>query len=201
MSAWPTTDALLLHHLSDPSNHDAWQRFDTIYRPTVYRFARRSGIKHHDAEEIAAEALRRVARAAVRWSTDRPPDQFAAWLTRVSKNALLNLVCRELTKRGTGGTTHQLNLLERPSPTELSQTRWAEDHRREIVRHAAGRIRDDFDIDSWTAFWRTHVDGDSIVDVAADLGKTPGAIYAVRSRIVRRLREEVRSIEAEESSQ
>jgi RNA polymerase sigma-70 factor (ECF subfamily) len=196
MAVWPTTDPSLIHQLGDLTNHDAWQQFDSLYRPIVYRFVRRSGADHHDAEEVAADVVRRVARAAVRWSDSRPPDRFAAWLTQVAKNSLLNLVCRELSKRGTGGTTHQISLLERPAATEASRRRWDEDYQRERVRLAAARIRDDFDDDSWAAFWQTHVEGVPIAEVAHRLGKSTGAIYAIRSRIVRRLRKEVEAIES-----
>lgn len=199
MAVWPTTDASLIAQLGDRDNHDAWMRFDSLYRPVIYRFVRRAGAGHHDADEVAADVIRRVARAATRWAHGRPPDQFAAWLSRVARNSLLNLVCRELSKRGTGGTTHQMTLMERPSANERSCQRWAEDRQRELVRRAADRIRGDFDRDSWDAFWRTHVEGQPIAQVAHRLGKTPGAIYAVRSRIVRRLRVEVQAIEAEGS--
>jgi RNA polymerase sigma-70 factor (ECF subfamily) len=149
MAVWPTTDVSLVLQLVDRDNHDAWGRFDSLYRPVIYRFVRRAGAGHHEADEVASDVMRRVARAATRWSGGRPPDQFAAWLTRVAKNSLLNLVCRELSKRGTGGTTHQLTLLQRPSAHERSCQRWAEDRQRELVRQAADRVRDDFARDSW----------------------------------------------------
>lgn len=199
MAVWPTTDPSLIHRLGDPTNHDAWQRFDTLYRPIVYRLARRRGADHHHAEEVAADVMRRVARAAGRWSQQRPPDRFAAWLTRVANNSLLNLVCRELAKQGRGGTTHQQTLMERCTADELSRSWWAEDRQRELVRLAAERIRGDFDETSWSAFWQTHVEGEPIAEVARRLEKSSGAIYAIRSRIVRRLRSEVANIEAEAS--
>jgi DNA-directed RNA polymerase specialized sigma24 family protein len=157
VAVWPTTDPSLIRRLGDTTNHDAWRRFDSLYRPIVYRFARRWGADHHHAEEVAADVMRRVARAAVRWSKHRPPERFAAWLTRVARNSLLNLVCRELSKQGRGGTTHQQTLLERPAANEVSRRWWDEDWKRELVRLAAARIRDDFDDDSWSAFWQTHV--------------------------------------------
>ncbi len=195
MSAWPSTDPSLLLGLADPANHEAWQRFDSLYRPVIYRFVRRSGVDHHGAEDVTADVMRRVARAAARWTADRPPEKFAAWLTQVAKNALLNLVCRELSRRGTGGTTHQMSLDQRPAASSVSRERWEDDRRSEMMRLAADQIRDEFDSSSWQAFWMTHVEGESIADVAAKLEKSVGAIYAIRSRIVRRLRSQVRVIE------
>ena len=89
--------------------------------------------------------------------------------------------------------------MQRASANDVSRQLWSEDRRRELVRLAAARIRDDYDDDSWNAFWRTHVEGEPIAEVANQLGKSTGAIYAVRSRIVRRLRGEVEEIESMES--
>ena len=199
MNAWPTTDPSLLAGIIDPQNHESWKAFDELYRPVVYRFARRSGAAHHDAEEIAADVMRRVARASSRWGANQPPERFAAWLTRVSQNSLINLVCRDLSRRGTGGTTHQLEMNARPMPTDQSREFWAEDCRREALRSAANRIRGEFEPDNWKAFWKTHVEGISISVVAKELGKTTGPLYALRSRIIRRWRLEVEKMSQQES--
>ena len=44
---------------------------------------------------------------------------------------------------------------------------------------------------TWEAFWLTTVDGMSVPETGRVLGKSPGAIYAARSRVMRRLREEI----------
>ena len=65
------------------------------------------------------------------------------------------------------------------------------------MRVAAQSIECEFEVDSWQAFWRTTVLGESIESVAAALGKQVGSIYAFRSRIVRRLRIEIERLQAE----
>ena len=72
--------------------------------------------------------------------------------------------------------------------------------RREIFRWAAERIRDEFRPETWDAFWLTAVDEKSVEEVAARLGMSCGAIYAARSRIMRRLREKVAEFEPEDST-
>ena len=194
MPLWPTTDHALIAQLGDPNNERSWHDFDALYRRVIYRFACRSGADHHTSEEVAADVLRRVSRASLRWGKERPPEHFAAWLRRVAKNSLLNHVCRELNRRGTGGTTHQLELSQRAAPTDLASSRWEEDRQREILILASRRIEGDFDPASWQAFWETHIEGESIASVSQKLGKSSGAIYAIRSRVIRRLRNEVNAI-------
>jgi RNA polymerase sigma-70 factor (ECF subfamily) len=52
-------------------------------------------------------------------------------------------------------------------------------------------IRADFEEHTWQAFWAVAVDGRPGTDVAAELGMTPGAVYVAKSRVLRRLREDL----------
>jgi DNA-directed RNA polymerase specialized sigma24 family protein len=45
---------------------------------------------------------------------------------------------------------------------------------------------------TWQAFWQTAVEENTIQQTATDLGMTTGAIYVARSRVMKRLSEEVR---------
>lgn len=201
MNHWPNTEPTLVERLADPRDDAAWNRFDTLYRPVVYRYARTRGLQHSDAETLVAEVMSRVFRAAGRWSKDSGqgassrPLRFTAWLRRVAENALLNLVTRQLSRRGTGGTSHQLSLVGRPLPDDASRIEWERQHRRHLFVTAAGVVQSRVDADHWTIFWQTHVDGVPIEQAAKQSGRSVGAVYAIRSRIVRRLREAVMCIE------
>ena len=45
---------------------------------------------------------------------------------------------------------------------------------------------------TWSAFWRTALDGAAPAAVAAELGISPNAVHIARSRVLARLREEAR---------
>ena len=65
----------------------------------------------------------------------------------------------------------------------------------EVTRMLAHRAlevaRSEFEERTWNAFLRTAVDGARPADVAADLGMTVGAVYKAKSRVLRRLREQL----------
>jgi RNA polymerase sigma-70 factor (ECF subfamily) len=52
-------------------------------------------------------------------------------------------------------------------------------------------VRGEFEERTWQAFWLTVIDGRSTAAVAAQTGVTPAAVRQARSRILRRLKEEV----------
>lgn len=65
------------------------------------------------------------------------------------------------------------------------------DYRREVFHWAAGVVRPEFSRDAWESFWLTAVENQSVNDVAQRLNRTVGSIYTSRSRIMRRLKEQV----------
>lgn len=165
----------------------------------MYRYARLQGLSASDADEVAADVLRRVVAAATRWAKERPSEHFAAWLRRVARNSLLNLVTRELARRGTGGTSNLRMLSERPGPTADDHQQWETQRQKALLRRAAAKMRQHFDPTTCEAFWQTHVQGREVADVAAQLGKSAGAVCAIRRRMVRWLRDEVQRLESMES--
>jgi RNA polymerase sigma-70 factor (ECF subfamily) len=62
---------------------------------------------------------------------------------------------------------------------------------RDLVLKAMKSVRVEFRVCSWKAFWRTAVDGLPTDMVANELGMSVAAIRQARSRIMRRLREEL----------
>ena len=52
-------------------------------------------------------------------------------------------------------------------------------------------MRGEFEERTWRAFWMTAIEGRSPVELTADLGMTPAAIRQAKSRVLRRLRQEM----------
>jgi RNA polymerase sigma-70 factor (ECF subfamily) len=71
------------------------------------------------------------------------------------------------------------------------------EHRREVFRWAARQVRQEFHQETWDAFWLTAVEGRAVEAVAEELAKNAGAIYAARSRVMRRIQDRVTEYEQE----
>jgi len=61
----------------------------------------------------------------------------------------------------------------------------------------AERIRSEFQESTWQAFWRSTIDERDGKAVAESLGLSVGAVYVAKSRVIARLKEEIRSVDAE----
>ncbi len=184
----PETRESLLIQLRDTENRESWFEFAAIYRPMVYRMARRRGLQDADAQDLAQRVLLAVAGAISEWKSDPERGRFRSWLGRVARNAIIDTFRREKPDSGQGGSTIMQRLAQEPVPADEEVDR---EHRREVFRWAAKQIRWEFEDTTWQAFWLTTVEGNSAADVAKELGKSTGAIYTAKSRVMKRLQEKV----------
>jgi RNA polymerase sigma-70 factor (ECF subfamily) len=187
----PETSLTLIARVKDPADAAAWNEFVAIYRPVIYRMARRRGLQDADAHDLAQKVLMAVLRAIEEFEpgADRPP--FRAWLARLSKNAIINALSRRRPDAGSGLTQTSELLNEQAADDPQTTAELALESRRETLRWAAEQIRGEFSEPVWRMFWETAVMGRPIADVAADLGRTPGAVYMARFRVMQRLKEKV----------
>ncbi|MEL6110309.1 MAG: hypothetical protein AAFU85_30235, partial [Planctomycetota bacterium] len=117
-------------------------------------------------------------------------------LHRIAQNALLNQVTRHIARVGTGGTSHQLALADRATVDSQLQKLWDGEHQRQVFAAAALQVQSEVDAEHWALFWQTHVEEISIEDAARSHSRSVGSVYAIRSRLLRRLRETVQRIES-----
>ena len=92
--------------------------------------------------------------------------------------------------RGSGDDRARGRLEEQPAPED--ETAWDAEYEKRMFAWAIDRVRDEFHESTWQAFWLTSVDGESPKDVAKSLRLSVGAVYVAKSRVLARLREEVK---------
>jgi RNA polymerase sigma-70 factor (ECF subfamily) len=91
-----------------------------------------------------------------------------------------------------GGSEARRWLSEVPAPaSEDTLVAGSVDEEAIVVRAALDALSVEFESRTWQAFWRVVVDGTSAVHVAEELGITCNAVYLAKSRVLRRLREEL----------
>ena len=196
MSDQPKTRISLILRLRHPDDAAAWQEFVEIYQPLVYRLARKHGLQEADALDTTQEVLARVAKAVDQWDPDANRGSFRGWLSRITRNLVIDFLRSK--KRGplTSDDTVICELVKQKpdaSKSTLPESElFALEQQRQIFSWAAERVKDCFQPKSWQAFWRTAVEQQSVDEVARQLDLTKGAVYVARSRVMAKLKKEVR---------
>jgi RNA polymerase sigma-70 factor (ECF subfamily) len=150
----------------------------------------RKGLQHADAEDLAQQVLTAVSKAIDRWQTDPTRAKFRTWLHRIAQNLIINALTRAAPDRAAGDSV-TLDRLHQAAADGPDSDLVRMEFRREVFRWAADRIRSEFRSGTWDAFWLTAVEGQTVDEASRRTGMSCGAIYAARSRVMRRLKEKV----------
>jgi RNA polymerase sigma-70 factor (ECF subfamily) len=198
MAEPPLTRVTLLTRLRDGSDADAWREFIRLYGPVVYGFARNRGLQDADAADLMQEVMRSIARNAGKMEYDPKRGTFRGWLYTVTRNKIYNFLNGQKNRpRASGDSGAQERLDAVPDRADTPDADWDREYQRRLSAKAMERVRHEFHKATWEAFWGTAVEGRPAGEVGVGLKMSPGAVYVAKSRVLARLREEVKRIEAE----
>ena len=195
MTEFPNTRESLLTRIADATDRDAWAEFVQVYRPVIYRMARRRGFQDADAQDLTQRVLMSVAKAIGDWESDSNRARFRTWLSRVVRNQIFDIFRKQSVDNFVGGTS--LTSALQKHPQKVSDQEIDNEYRRAIFRQAASDIRHEFEDLTWTAFWLTAVDGVSVSTAAEQTNRKTASVYAARSRITKRLKQKIAELERE----
>jgi RNA polymerase sigma-70 factor (ECF subfamily) len=184
------TKPSLLVRIRDPLDEEAWRTFMALYAPLIYRFGRRWGLQDADAADLTQEVLGEVM-SGIRSFEYRPErGRFRDWLLLITRRRLARIVGLKarLPKPGLGSGI--------PDPVDESSPNpeWDEAFNERVLRVALRRIRPHFSSASWRAFERVWMEHRPATEAADELSMSVEAVYMAKSRILKRLEEEVRDI-------
>ncbi len=174
--------------------HDdaAWERLAELYGPLVFYWCRRSNLRGEDAADIFQNVFAAVA-TGIDGYQQREGSNFRGWLWTIARNKI-NDHFRRIGQQGeaAGGTAAQQQLAAAPD-YQPSEAEDAADRRElsALLHRGLETVRAEFEERTWNAFWRAAVEDDSTADIAADMGITANAVRQAKSRVLRRLRDEL----------
>lgn len=192
---FPETVDSLLVRVRDPANRAAWDQFEQLYRPVIFRIARAKGLQHADAQDLVQHVLISVLSAIDRFEKQESGTRFRHWLSRVTRNAILKAISRRPRDQPIGGSEFLDVLSDLPAADPETDALISLEYRREIFRRAADRVRREVKEATWLAFELTALQQLSVERAAEVLALSTGSVYAARSRVMRRIRDAVLQLE------
>ncbi len=170
---------------SDP---EAWRRLVELYRPLVLFWCQRGGVPGSDREDVAQEVFAAAAGSMPEFHRDRPGDTFRGWLRGITRHRILLYFRNNQGRPRAQGGPDVLGGVVDPLPGPGDDE---EPEMGQLYRRALDLVRGQFEERTWQAFWLRVIDGRPAEVVATELGMTLAGVRQAKSRVLRRLKEEV----------
>lgn len=185
----PTTSETLLREIAERPDSPRAEEFARIYRPVLDRYVARSRAGHRpiqdaDRDDIVQEALLAVMSALRGFKYDPTRGRFRAYLQRTVRNAVIRFQRQQSESPAPLADASAIMAPEVSADGELAIQVWSMALAR-VMR--TGR----FTPNTMAAFRRVALDEAPVTDVAREFKLKPNAVYQLKNRILRAVREEL----------
>jgi RNA polymerase sigma-70 factor (ECF subfamily) len=187
----PTMDRTppsLLIRLRQPAEQaEAWARFVELYGPLLLYWVRRC-VPEQDAHDVVQQVFARLVEKLPQFQY-QPGRRFRGWLYTITRHCLVDHLRRRVKQPAVGAAA--LDDVAVPDPIDEIEDA---EYRQMLVRRALEVMQAEFARTTWKACWLVAVEGKTGAEAAAALGISENAVYVARSRVLRRLREELEGL-------
>jgi RNA polymerase sigma-70 factor (ECF subfamily) len=174
--------------LRRPDDPGAWSRFVELYTPLLYYWTRRTGLQEADAADLVQAVLALLFRKLPGFTYDRNRS-FRNWLRTLTMNRWRE----QRRRRVPAPLADTAPLDELPAPEETRAFEEAE-YNRHLVGQTLELLRGEFPTSTWKAFQEYVHAARPAAEVAAELHVRVGTVYAAKSRVLSRLRQELHGL-------
>ena len=165
---------------------ERWREFDSIYRPMLFAYLGKQGLKAFDVNDIVQDIF--VKLLGKIHTYDREKCKFRSWLFSVAHNTLIDLARRRASERkALDGWAAQI-LGATPSDSARMTAEWVKIHREKILEHALKTVRARCSSQVWSCFEQRLLRNRPASAIAADLKLEPNAVYVNACRVLKQVR-------------
>ena len=184
-----TTRPSLLIRIKDLGSRNAWNEFDAIYRPILFRYARSRGLEYTSAEDVVQHCMATIQKHIGSFEYGPCKGRFKSWLSVLVTNRVRDMFRRRLPKQADTGDFRVAQQRE-PSPEETFEKVWLDEH----LKFCLARIRAEVEPQTYEAFRRHVIKDEPAERVSRDLEMTPNNLYKIKWRLTHMLREEMKAL-------
>ena len=182
-----TTSITLLNRVRDPSDAEAWQDFFQLYFPLIVKYVRWHGLNRHDAEETAQQCMSALARQMRDFHYSPAKGRFRGFLRKMVQQRIVDWKRRKRTRQARTG---ELEALAAPEETADDGT-WERLWMREHLLYCVRRLESRYSQQTVEAFRLYALQDWPVARVCRVLGMTANQVYVAKTRMIRRLREDL----------
>lgn len=176
-----STRKSLLVRIRDKQDRTAWQTFYNLYAPMLYRYARRRGLSHHDAEEIRSQVLEIISRKIESYDYQPSRGRFRSWLRRLVVNKTIDA---HRQGKAVAGGSH----IEDAAAAEDMNAAWDMEWRNARLGFCLEQARSRTPQRAYQIFHLLIIEEKKVGDVSEIFDTTPNQIYKAKSLVMSEVR-------------
>ena len=185
------TSVSQLERLAGAPTDDDWRRLLDLYQPLLRTWMARAGVAASDVDDLAQDVLLVVFREIAGFER-RGQGAFRAWLRTILAHRVRDYFRgQKYRPTATGDSDFLRGLDELESPESALSHLWDHEHDKHVAASLMRRVQGDFEPATWQAFRRHVLEGEPAAHVAVELGLSLNSVLLAKSRVLKRLREEL----------
>ena len=185
------TSVSLLERLASTPTDDDWRRLLDLYQSLLRTWMARAGVPPADGDDLVQEVLLVVFREVAGFER-RGKGAFRAWLRTVLAHRVRDYFRgQKYRPTATGGSDFLRLLDELESPDSALSQLWDREHDEHVVAALLRQVEPHFTGPTWQAFRRHVLEGAPAATVAEELSLSLNSVLLAKSRVLKRLRQEL----------
>jgi RNA polymerase sigma-70 factor (ECF subfamily) len=190
----PTSQSLL-DRIRDSSDQEAWRRLLNVYEPWLRGWLHRHELQPADVEDVLQEILVAINKSLPNFVHNGQPGAFRKWLRTILTNQVRYFLRGNRNRQSRFTSPPNLDWLEQLEDADSALTKkWDREHDQQLVRRMLANLQPEFNAMTWQAFQLLVLEDQPAGVVAQRLNMTCNAVYVAKSRILSRLRTELRGL-------
>jgi RNA polymerase sigma-70 factor (ECF subfamily) len=182
-----STHTSLLARLADGRDATAWRDFSERYGKLICGFARRRGLQPADCDDVAQDVLLSLSKALPGFRYDPKRGKFRSFLKTVTLNVIIDRKRRQPGRNPQPITDRLPVAADDPEVEQAWEKEWRQYH----LRQAWRAIESEFNQDDREAFRHYAFGQRDARETAAALRLSIDQVYQAKSRITKRLSEQI----------
>ena len=174
---------------------ESWNRLVTLYAPLVYYWCGKLGVQAQDSADVVQEVFQAVAKSIQKFQCDKPENTFRGWLRTITRSKAINAFRHQSRQpaKASGGSEALGQMHQVPDYNSLDDSHQTDDApaTQALFLRACKLVQQDFQENTWKAFWLVVIEGRSPSEVAEELSMRSGTVRVAKCRVLQRLRQEL----------
>lgn len=190
----------LLFRVREWSDSASWEEFHRLYRRLIYGRARRAGLSHADAEDVAQDVFKRVAETIRDFDTNPECGSFRGWLMKLTHWRIADKFKSRQEFPAPAGEAHDhpiasATVIENLAAPAAEEDEWDREWQQHLLAAATERLARQVNPRHFQVFDLCVLQQWPVLRVTNELRVSPASVYVISHRLKKQLKAEVEKLQ------